>query len=55
MIIERQNTGDGLSALQLLGEIEEMGRRFKDIFRRLFLPGTPAVIIAEEEQTIGKK
>jgi len=32
-----------------------LGRHFKDIFRRLFLPGTPAKVVIEEEQTTGKK
>jgi len=55
MTTERQKTGKGSTALQPTREMEELGRHFKDIFRRLFLPGTPAKVVIEEEQTTGKK
>ena len=48
MIIERQKPEKGLTAWQPSREVEEIGRRFEDIFGRPFLPGIWRVFPSEE-------
>jgi len=48
MTIERRNPEKGLTALQPSREMEEVGRRFEDIFGRPFLPGIWRAFPSEE-------
>ena len=61
MTIERRKPEKGLTPWQPYGELEEMGRRFEDVFGRPFLPGlwrkfpseemvwAPAIDVLEKE------
>ena len=61
MTIERRKQEKGLTAWQPLREMEEVGRRFEDVFGRPFLPGiwrafpseemvwSPAIDVSEKE------
>ena len=48
MTMERRQTEKGLTAWQPQRELEEMGRRFEDIFGRPFLPGIWRLFPSEE-------
>jgi len=48
MTVERRKPEKGLTAWQPLREVEEVGRRFEDIFGRPFLPGVWRAFPSEE-------
>ena len=48
MTIERRKPKKGLTAWQPTREMEEMGRRFEDVFGRPFLPGILRFLPSEE-------
>ena len=48
MTIEKRKSDKGLSARQPSREMEEVGRRFEDVFGRPFLPGIWRVFPSEE-------
>jgi HSP20 family protein len=48
MTTERRQPEKGLTAWQPLREVEEVGRRFEDVFGRPFLPGIWRVFPSEE-------
>jgi len=48
MTIERQKTEKGSTALQPIREMEQIGRRFEDVFGRPFLPGIWRLSPSEE-------
>ena len=48
MTTERRKSEKGLTAWQPLREMEEVGRRFEDVFGRPFLPGIWRALPSEE-------